>query len=111
MDLGELRHLLSALTDSRHHLGDRMENGREVGKEGSGGAAICLGEPERCWTGVSGGQSGTATTASSGDPVKLRGERIDGAEAWQLRTSSPVLAQRHAAPSELVNMGPWGSSV
>lgn len=35
---------------------------------------------------------------SSGDPVKLRREHIDGAEAWQLRTSSQSwlrATQRH----------------
>ena len=50
MDLGELRHLLSALTDhAKHHLGDRMENGRGRCGEGRVRESCLLpGEPERC---------------------------------------------------------------
>ena len=53
---------------------------------------------------------------SSGDPVKLRKEHIDGAEAWQLRTSSqswlratqPHLSLEHGSMGKkCVILGDW----
>lgn len=74
--------------------------GGGVGKEGSGRAVICLGSLRGADCGFQVGQSGTATTAVLTRPCQAawRAHRRGGGMAAQ--DEFPVLAQRHAAPSE-----------
>ena len=87
-----------------------------MGKEGSGRAAFCLGSPRGADCGFQVARVGQQPQLSSGDPVKLRGKRIDGAEAWQLRTSSqswlrdtqPHLSLEHGSMGkQCVILGDW----
>lgn len=101
MDLGELRHLLSALTDhAKHHLGDRMENGPGGVGEGSGSESCHLpGEPEVLtvgfrWPEWDSNHSCPQRPCQAGRRAHRRGRGMAAQDEF------PVLAQRHAAPSE-----------